>query len=62
MFDNLNIEVLGLKIKFGKEDIMIISNYNPPEKMLSKKLFSVVQDLKIIYMLLGDLNSKLRSL
>lgn len=62
MFDNLNIEVLGIKIKFGKEDIMIISYYNPPDKMLSKELFTVIQDLKINYILLGDLNSKLTSI
>jgi hypothetical protein len=40
---------------------MIISYYNPPDKILSKELFTVIQDLKINYILLGDLNSKLTS-
>ena len=39
LFNDLNIELLSIKIQFKKKEIIIISRYNPPDQISSKSIY-----------------------
>ncbi|CAF0832898.1 unnamed protein product [Brachionus calyciflorus] len=55
-FDNLNLELVCIKIKIEQEDVYIVSYYNPPDQPLCHELFEKLNNIKFI--LCGGLNSK----
>jgi len=61
-FDDLNLELLAIKIKFEGFNVAILSYFDPPDKPLSVELFSRLCAKFKFYILLGDLNAKSRLL
>ena len=58
-YDYLDLELVCIKIKFLKEDVNIISYYNPPDpkKLLNFNIFKKLNDEKN-FIICGDFNAK----
>ncbi len=58
LFDSLNLELLSIKIQINKNDLIIVSYYNPPEVQLSENVFNILSRQKNDFLIIGDLNAK----
>jgi exonuclease III len=58
LFNDLNIELLTIKITINKKELLIISHYNPPDQVLAKDIFTILSKIKKEYIIIGDLNAK----
>ena len=60
-FDDLNLELVSIKINCKKiGDIQIVTYYNPPSSTLSFELFRRLSFSKLPFILGGDLNASSR--
>ena len=62
LFDNLELELIAIKIMVNKKELVVISYYNPPNCKLSEEIFNKLSQAKIPFIMMGDLNSKLKSI
>ncbi len=58
IFDNLEIEICTVNITINKNEVCVLSEYNPPQKEISEKVFEILKETKTKYILMGDLNAK----
>jgi exonuclease III len=58
IFDNLEIEICAVNIMINKNEVCVLSYYNPPQKELSEKVFEILKETKTKFILMGDLNAK----
>ena len=58
IFDNLEIEICAVNIMINKNEVCVLSYYNPPLKELSEKVFEILKETKTKFILMGDLNAK----
>ena len=57
-FDEMNLEILAINVNISGVETCVITYYNPPQDTLRKSIFEKLNELKIKYILLGDLNAK----
>ena len=55
-----NEEIVGFSTKIGAHNISFFSYYNPPSKKLNREIILHIQNNLINYLIMGDLNSKMR--
>jgi hypothetical protein len=58
LFNSLKLEICSVNIFLNGKEICIISYYNPPKDEVSEKVFDILKDERIEYILMGDLNAK----
>lgn len=54
--ENLELEAICISIQLKVQKLYVVTYYNPPDKILNKKLFEWLNDK--VFILCGDLNSK----
>ena len=62
LLDDLDLEVIAIKIIVNKKEIVVLSYYNPPNCKLSEEIFNKLSQAKITFIMMGDLNSKTKSI
>jgi hypothetical protein len=56
-----NLECVGIKAKINNKYYSIYSYYNPPHEIPNKEFFTKVQATQKNYLILGDLNARMKS-
>ena len=62
LLKNLNLELITIKLKIDKNEILFVNYYNPPNTCISKDAFRKVEDYGLPYVIFGDLKQKQKQL
>lgn len=57
-FDDLNLELIAIRLNFEQTSLVVVTYYNPPDKTLCTELFHRLSQKFKFFLLLGDLNAK----
>lgn len=58
MFDGLDVEILSVDLRFEGRTVQIVCYYNPPDSILERKVFGMLEERGGDFVLCGDLNAK----
>jgi exonuclease III len=60
--DEFDLETVAVSVKFNQVEILLISYYNPPQQSPDARIWDKLEELKLPYIICGDLNSRTTSI